>query len=776
LSKASDGHARLRVSIQGLVQGVGFRPFVYRLADGLALGGGVRNTRSGATIEVEGTSASIEGFLVRLKDELPAHARLDRVRTESIEPRGETVFSIWPSESSGEKTAVILPDLATCELCRAELLNPTNRRFRYPFTNCTHCGPRFSILLAIPYDRPNTTMSAFEMCPECRREYDDPRDRRFHAQPNACPVCGPQVAFWSGDGARLAEGDEALAGAVRALRKGEIVAVKGLGGFHLMADATSEEAVQRLRQAKAREEKPFALMAPHLDWIAKACVVSPLEREILTSRAAPIALLGRRREACVAPAVAPGNPALGVMLPYTPLHHLLLRELSSPVVATSGNRSDEPICIDEREALERLRGIADVFLVHDRPIARPIDDSVVRVVAGRELLLRRARGYAPLPIPHAPATVSVLALGAHLKSAVALLTGDRTFVSQHIGDLDTSEARSSFHRAVQDLPRLYDCVPDLVACDAHPDYASTQAAERLHPEPIRIQHHHAHVVSCMADSRIDGQVLGVAWDGTGYGPDGTVWGGEFLLATAASYTRVASLRAFSLPGGETAVREPRRSALGLLFERFGPAAFTRSNLPTVGAFTRAEMPVLEDMLSCGVGSPRTSSVGRLFDALASLVGSRQVATFEGQAAMELEYLVDGRTSADAYPFDLVPDDPLIVDWAPLLDAVLNDLARETPAKVVERFHNALVEMIVAVAGRVGERRVVLSGGCFQNAYLTERSITRLREAGHEPFWHHQVPPNDGGIALGQAIAAAAQATLVARRPSATGRPDGVDSL
>jgi hydrogenase maturation protein HypF len=753
---AQGARERLRAVVRGAVQGVGFRPFVYRLAHDLGLTGWVANSPHGVVIELEGGQEALRSFLLRLEREKPPRAAIQSLEPAFLDPVGFTGFEIRPSDPTGSPTALVLPDIATCPDCLAEIRDPADRRYGYPFTNCVNCGPRFSIIRTLPYDRSNTTMARFPLCPRCRAEYEEPADRRFHAQPTACPACGPQLACWDTDGRLLAERERALELAVQAVRRGEIVAVKGLGGFHLVADARSEEAVRRLRSRKQREEKPLALMYPSLDRIRGDCLVEPLEERLLASPEAPIVLLRRDRLGGVAPSVAPGNPCLGVMLPYTPLHHLLLQALDHPVVATSGNRADEPICTDEREALVRLTGLADLFLVHDRPIARHVDDSIVRLLLGRELLLRRARGYAPLPLLLQEGGPPTLAVGAHLKSTVAVRVGRAAFLSQHIGDLETPEASEAFERVIGDLERLYAVSPTGVVCDAHPDYRSTRYAETRGAPLLRVQHHQAHVFACMADNDLAGPLLGVAWDGTGYGPDGTVWGGEFFRVTPTACERVAHLRTFRLPGGEQAVREPRRSALGLLFALFGEEALARQELRPVAAFAPAERPLLARMLARGINSPLTSSAGRLFDGVAALLDLRQRALFEGQAAMELEWAAEGASLEASYPLPVRPAGPLhLVDWEPLLTALLADLAagRET-AGLACRFHNSLAEAVVRVAEIVGEAKVLLTGGCFQNRLLTERTVARLRAAGFHPYWHQRVPPNDGGIALGQLVAAA----------------------
>lgn len=745
---------RLRVVVRGAVQGVGFRPFAYRLATELKLNGWVLNSAQGVFIEVEGERDALQKFLSCLQTDKPPRAVIQSLESSFLEATGYGVFEIRETQDHGAKTALILPDIATCAECLSEIVDPTNRRFRYPFTNCTNCGPRFSIIQELPYDRANTSMKTFVMCDECEREYNDPLDRRFHAQPNACSRCGPKLQLWNESGEVVSNGDDSLHDAARAVRDGKILALKGIGGFQLIVDARSEAAVTRLRKRKHREEKPFAVMYPSLDRVRAHCQVSDLEGRLLLSPESPIVLLLRqpnRQDVC-APSIAPGNPNLGVMLPYTPLHHLLMRDLDFPVVATSGNLSDEPICIDEHEALKRLRDIADVFLVHNRPIVRHIDDSIVRIMCGRELILRRARGYAPLPL-HLPGVLpTVLAVGAHLKNSIALSVGQNIFVSQHIGDLETKEAYDAFRRSAGDLPKLYDAKPETVVCDLHPDYLSTKFATELgFPSVQRIQHHWAHIAACMAENEIEAPALGVAWDGTGYGLDETIWGGEFLLAQGGSFIRVAHFRQCRLPGGEAAIKEPRRSALGLLYEIFGDKLWDRTDLLT--AFSPSEMSILRQILEKQINAPLTSSVGRLFDAVASLIGLRHQTTFEGQAAMELEFAL--RSGCDeAYPFELRDELPMALDWQPAIVQLLADCELGlSPDLVAAKFHNMLVETIVAVARKVGQPKVVFSGGCFQNRYLAERAVARLRAENFRPYWHQRVPPNDGGISLGQIIAA-----------------------
>ncbi len=749
---------RVRISIQGAVQGVGFRPFVYRLATEMDLAGWVVNSSQGVRIEAEGKPPALRVFLERLKKEIPPRASIYSIEFSFLDPGGYSGFQVRESDSAGEKTAVVLPDIAVCAKCAAEIRDPADRRFRYPFTNCTDCGPRYSIIHSVPYDRANTTMSAFTMCEDCRAEYDDLKSRRFHAQPNACPVCGPKLELWDGRGGVLAAGDEALLAAAVTVRRGGILALKGLGGFHLITDAQNEEAARRLRRAKNREEKPFALMFPSLAQIEAHCELTPEERNLLLSPASPIVLLKRGLSAGmrrIAPSVAPGNPDLGAMLPYTPLHCLLFDELNSPAVATSGNIKDEPICTDERDALERLNGVADAFLVHDRRIARPVDDSVCRIVMGRPLVLRRARGYAPLPVFAGVRLPKILAMGAHLKSSVAIASGSRIFASQHLGDLETMEAVKNLKQTTADFCALFGFEPERVACDLHPDYASTRFAASLGAPLVRVQHHYAHVLACMADNDLRPPLLGVSWDGTGLGPDGTVWGGEFIRITPKGWERVAHLRQFPLPGGDKAAREPRRSALGLLHEMLGPEGVFSGGAAAVGGFGPRELKVLGRMLGQGLNSPRTSSAGRLFDAVSSLLGLRHAIRYEGQAAMELEWAAGTAVSEESYPFELPEGTPARLDWEPAVRAIMHDMDLGAGAALIARkFHNTLADMIIAVARAAGEERVLLTGGCFQNLLLTELAFAKLLAAGLRPYRHQLIPPNDGGIAAGQALACA----------------------
>jgi hydrogenase maturation protein HypF len=729
----------------------------------LELRGWVLNSAQGVFIDVEGAGERVREFVARLGTEAPRRAVIRSIECSFLEATGYERFEIRESDDAGGKSVLILPDIATCADCAREIFDPEDRRYRYPFTNCTNCGPRFSIIESLPYDRANTSMKKFAMCPDCGREYHDPLDRRFHAQPNACPRCGPQLELWDAGGDVLSRREEALLEAAEMIRQGKILALKGVGGFQLMADAGSGEAVRLLRARKHREEKPFALMAPTLEQVRRECEVSHAEEDLLLSGESPIVLLRRTLGPSgpfspsgpfppVASSVAPGNPCLGVMLPCSPLHHLLLAELNFPVIATSGNLTGEPICIDEREALERLRGIADFFLVHDRPIVRHMDDSIARILLGRTQVLRRARGYAPFPIHVSAPLPAILAVGAHMKASVALSVGPEVFISQHIGDLETAAAHAAFRQTAADLPRLYDATPEAVACDLHTDYLSTQFAAELPAPCHRVQHHFAHVLACMAENDLEPPALGVAWDGTGLGTDGTVWGGEFLRARGNGFERVAHLRQFRLAGGDAPARQPRRSALGVLFEIFGGGLWERDEWRH--NFSKGEERLLRRMLARKINAPLTSSAGRLFDAAASLIGLRQQCAFEGQAAMELEFAIDPH-AIGAYPFEIDHGAPHVIDWEPMILEMLGNVRSGLDIGTISaRFHNTLAEIIVAVARKAGEQTIVLTGGCFQNAELTRRAVERLRASGFDAHWHQRIPPNDGGIALGQIIAAA----------------------
>jgi hydrogenase maturation protein HypF len=764
---AATGRARSRIVVEGIVQGVGFRPFVHALATRLGLAGFVGNDAAGVFVEVEGDPAAVAGFAAALEREAPPLAVIDRVGVTAAEPTGAAAFVIAPSVAGGERSTLVSPDTATCADCLRELLDPADRRYRYPFVNCTNCGPRFTIITSTPYDRPATTMAGFELCAACAAEYHDPADRRFHAQPVCCAACGPALRLLDADGkeatgAGPGDGDP-LAATIAALRGGRVVAIKGLGGYHLAADATDPAAVAALRGGKHREDKPFALMVAGLAEARRLCHVDGLEASMLTGPHRPIVLLRRRGDPDppVAQAVAPGNRFLGLMLPYTPLHHLLAAGLGRPFVLTSGNVSDEPIAYQDDDALARLGGIADLLLTHDRAIHTRTDDSVTRAVAGRELPIRRSRGYVPRPVPVAGAFPRpVLACGAELKNTFALAKGSRVFVSHHIGDLENYETLRSFTTGIAHFERLFDAAPAVLACDTHPEYLSTKyaldRAAASGAELVRVQHHHAHIASCLADNGEAGPVIGVAFDGTGYGEDGTIWGGEFLVADLASSERAGSLAPVALPGGAAAIREPWRMAAAYL-DAIGEAA---SPTAVAGRNARRWDEVLA-VARAGLNSPLTSSAGRLFDAAAAVLGVRDAVNYEGQAAIELEQLAD-RRERGAYPARLVDDGGLFrVAGTDLVAAVAGETAAGTdPALVAARFHNGVAACVVAACERVraagGPGTVALSGGVFQNLLLVERVLAGLEEAGFRVLTHSRVPPNDGGISLGQAAVAGAR--------------------
>ena len=730
---------RVRARVEGTVQGVGFRPYVYRLASELGCSGHVLNDARGVVVEVEADTKSVERFLARLPAEAPPLARIERVAAESVPVTGETGFAIRASPPGGEPFAAVTADTATCAECLEELFDPADRRHRYPFVNCTNCGPRFTIVRGVPYDRPLTTMAGFTMCPACAAEYENPLDRRFHAQPNACPECGPRARLVGSDA------EDAVAAAASALRDGAILAVKGVGGYHLACRADDEAAVAALRARKHREDKPFALMAPTVVAARALVGLGPAEEDLLVSGARPIVLATRRPDAPVAAAVAPGAPELGVMLPYSPLHHLLLADVGAPLVLTSGNVSDEPIAYTDDDALERLAPIADGFLVHDRPIQTRTDDSVVRVVDERPLVLRRSRGYVPdsigLPVT---AARHVLACGAELKSTFCVAKGARAWVGHHIGDLQNYETLRSFVAGVAHFEALFAVKPEVVAHDLHPEYLSTKVAlERDGVDLVGVQHHHAHLAACLAEQGETGQALGAIYDGTGYGTDGTVWGGELLRGDLCGFERVGSLFAVRMPGGEAAIRQPWRMACAWT-QAAGveaPAALAaRPGWDEVSALART-----------GLASPLTSSVGRLFDAVAALCGLRSEITYEGQAAIELEAACDA-AERGAYAFGPA------LDARPTVAAVVDDIARGTDAGVIAaRFHNALAAATARALLEHGPDTVVLSGGVFANRCLLSRTRALLGEAGVRVLVPERLPPGDGGISYGQAAVAAGSA-------------------
>jgi hydrogenase maturation protein HypF len=747
---------RVRARVHGTVQGVGFRPYVHRLAGELELGGFVLNDERGVLLEVEGDDAAVDAFLARLPAEVPPLASVERVEHQPLDPCGEAAFAIVASSGGGEPLALVSPDTATCEDCLAELFDPADRRHRYPFINCTNCGPRFTIVRSVPYDRPRTTMAGFAMCARCRAEYDDPADRRFHAQPNACPDCGPTLRL--GD----ARGAAALAAAVAALKAGEIIAVKGLGGFHLACRAGDEEAVASLRARKDREDKPFALMAPDLATARELVELGPHEESLLEGRARPIVLAPRRPAARVAAAVAPGSADLGVMLPYTPLHHLLLADTATTLVMTSANVSDEPIAYRDDEAATRLAGIADHVLGHDRPIHVRTDDSVMRARrSGAPLVLRRSRGHVPASIGLPLAAPPLLACGAQLKSTFCVAKGERAWVGHHIGDLANLETLLAFREGIAHFETLFAVAPAIVAHDLHPGYLSTAyALEREGVALEGVQHHHAHLAACLAEHGEDGPALGAIFDGTGYGTDGTVWGGELLVGDLAGFERVGHLRPVRLPGGEQAIRQPWRMACAWLQEAHGAPPLRPASL--AAAVDGEAWEAVAMLARTAVVAPVTTSMGRLFDAVAALCGLRARVTYEGQAAAELEGAAASAGESDPYPLEVVDGEPLVLDpRATLLAAEADVRAGAAPGSVAARFHAAVArataDASALAAARHGLDTVVLSGGVFQNRLLLDGAAGRLAGLGLRVLVPERLPPNDGAISYGQAAVAAARA-------------------
>lgn len=750
----SDAIIRRIIHAEGTVQGVGFRPFVYRRAVALGLAGTVRNEPAGVRIDVEGAGSAVEALVAALGAELPELARLARIAIHAAAPSGSIGFSIAASDDAGARGALPPADVAPCRDCAAELRDPANRRYRYPFINCTTCGPRLSIVTSLPYDRARTAMAGFPLCAACRGEHEDPTSRRFHAEPNACPRCGPSLAFEPGSGARIV-GDAALAGAADALRRGDIVAIKGVGGFHLACDARDDAAVRRLRDRKRREARPFALMAPDLAGIEARAIVSPAERAALESPARPIVLLARRPGSDLAPSIAPGLAELGFLLPPSPLHQLLLDAFAGPLVMTSGNVADEPIARDEDEARRRLGAIADAFLVHDRPIAARLDDSIARVERGVTRVLRRARGLTPEPLAlRSPR--SILACGADLKSTFCLATGGLAVVSQHLGGLAGLDARAAFREALATWTELLRFEPEVIACDLHPDYASTRFAESLGLPIVRVQHHHAHVAACLAEQDRHAPVVGIVFDGAGFGLDGTTWGGEILVADRRRAIRAAHLRCVRQPGGDAAAREPWRMALAYLDDAGEPLDAAGAPLDRL-----RDLALLARASRRGVASPWTSSAGRLFDAVAAITGVCASAQYEGQAAMELQAASGSIDDAAPYPFRVTGRAPAAIDLRDAVKAIARDVRdRRSTAEIGARFHATLASAAASVAAEIAREHsidaVVLTGGCFQNDRLAAACEARLAALGLEVLRPARFPPNDGGVSLGQAAVAAAR--------------------
>ncbi|MGA2961446.1 MAG: carbamoyltransferase HypF [Candidatus Korobacteraceae bacterium] len=752
---------RKRIDLQGIVQGVGFRPYVFRLATERKLAGVISNTSSGVTVEVEGSSEVIDEFVARLPQEPPPLARIIQLDVTVIPCRGESDFRILPSRRDEHVQTLISADVATCADCLSELFDPADRRYGYPFINCTNCGPRFTIVRDIPYDRPYTSMAEFRMCAECQREYDDPLNRRFHAQPNACWRCGPQLELLDKNGIRI-EGADPLSATAELIAAGRVAAVKGLGGFHLAADATNAEAVRRLRERKHRVEKPFAVMVPDMAAAEVFCEIDSISRQLLTSVQRPIVLLPWKRPSAIAAEVAPGNSYLGLFLPYTPLHHLLFAKTGArALVMTSANLSEEPIVIGNEEAVERLKELADCLLVHNREILLRCDDSVMRVSDGRPRQLRRSRGFVPVPVFLHRAMPSILAVGGELKNTICITKGKHAFLSQHIGDLENFESYRFFEEAIAHLRKILEIEPAIVAYDLHPDYFCTRwALQQQGMELVGVQHHHAHIASCMAEHHLEGSVIGFALDGTGYGTDGRIWGGEVMVAGYEDFRRVAHFDYVKLPGGAAAIREPWRMAVSYLAHHFGPecAGIDRAFLRGLDPH---KLKLLLNMMKRDVNSPLTSSCGRLFDAVAALTGVRQTVNYEAQAAIELENAITEPVGEEAYELKVTPGaaDPWIIDTKPLFSELLDDLRCQTPVSAISaKFHLGLVDVFARIAQHIRDRerlnRVCLSGGTFQNRFLSERLQQRLAGLSFEVFAHSEVPAGDGGLSLGQALVAA----------------------
>ena len=741
---------RFGLTISGIVQGVGFRPFLYREATERRLSGFVRNTSAGVYAEVEGDLSDCEAFFAALEAKAPPLSRITAIQREEIPVRGGTAFTILSSENGG-KTALVSPDIGICDACRRELFDPADRRYRYPFINCTDCGPRFSIIKDIPYDRASTSMAAFTQCAPCRREYDDPLDRRFHAQPNACADCGPHLSFFIGG--KPEQGDPVLL-AEDCIRRGGIVAVKGLGGFHLACDAQNEQAVALLRARKQRYEKPFAVMARNLSAVRAFCEVSAEEEALLTGFRKPIVLLRKKPEIALALSVAPGNARLGVMLPYTPLHCLLMERFAA-LVMTSGNISDRPMIYKDEDALAAFAPLADAELTHNRPIVRRIDDSVCVVSRGEQRFIRRARGFAPEPLPLKGNGRTILAVGAQEKNTFCLLKGNNAFLSGHIGDLDDPDTEQALVSEIGSFERLFDAEPECVVCDPHPDYVSAKIARSLGLPVLTVQHHRAHFASVLAEHGENGPALGFIWDGTGYGDDGTIWGGETLFGTISDSRRAGHILPFSLLGGEAAVREPWRCALSVCSIALGEEQALRY-FPA----REKEARLLLQAAESGLNAPKTTSMGRLFDAVAALCGLRESVAYEAQAAIELEQAADAE-EAGAYHFDILAENGgWVYDWRPVIRSILTDISAGVPAgRVSMRFHRALISLLAEAAEKAlletGVRKVALSGGCFQNELLLTLGANALEARGFTVLYNRLVPCNDGGICFGQAAAAAA---------------------
>lgn len=753
-------HVGRTLEIEGMVQGVGFRPFIYRLATRYELKGQVANTASGVSVHVEGDPKNIERFCRALVEKRPPLSQVTRVSTHPVRPGGFTHFQIKKSEKYATKSVLIAPDVSICDDCRREMFDPENRRFRYPFINCTNCGPRYTIIHDIPYDRPNTTMKRFAMCKECRSEYSDPVNRRFHAQPNACPICGPKVILLDRNEQKL-PGQSPIERGLALLKQGLILAVKGLGGFHLAVDAENDEAIARLRRKKHREEKPFAVMSRDVATIRKFAQVDPEEEALLQSPERPIVILRKKEPNPLSKAISPGSNTFGIMLPYTPLHLLLFDHDLTALVMTSGNMSEEPLARENDDAFEQLSGIADYFLVHNREIYLRCDDSIVRHTESATRLFRRSRGYVPAPIFLTRVVPQILACGAQLKNTICLTRENQAFLSQHIGDIENLSTYQFYESTIEHMKRILDIHPAIIAHDLHPDYLSTRYARASRDvEKSGVQHHHAHVVSCMAEHMLDGPVIGISLDGTGHGTDGAVWGGEILVSELDRFERAAYLSYVPMPGGAAAIKEPWRMAISYLYDAFGEGLWNL-NLPLFQEIEEKKIKIIIESILKQINTPDTSSMGRLFDGIAAIVGLRNTVSYEGQAAMELEKLAKVETSA-SYDYEWVPGDVHRILLTPIVSGVVRDMEKGVALwDVSTKFHTTLIRLFSRLSEVIrkerGLNRAVLSGGVFQNAVFLTGLSKALEKKGFQVFTHRLVPTNDGGISLGQAMIAASVA-------------------
>ncbi|WP_028864774.1 carbamoyltransferase HypF [Psychromonas aquimarina] len=747
---------RYQINVQGRVQGVGFRPFVAVTASQLNLSGWVRNIRQSVLIEIEGLPLETETFVQQLQADAPAASKIDLLNKKQIKNQGDSGFHILPSSGQNDGAVNISPDTGICKACRNELFSKENRRYRYPFICCTQCGPRYSILRALPFDRHNTTLNAFPMCEDCLQEYKNPKDRRFHAQGINCQQCGPKISYVNQQGQAIAEKEQALTLAIAALQAGKILAVKGLTGFHIIADAYNNEAVLRLREKKQRPAKPFAVMYADVPMVEADCLLGDKEKLLLSSAASPIILLeNKQTNLSLSPAIAPNNPYLGVMLAYTPLHMLICRAVNKPLIVTSANRSGEPVCSDNDQALELLGQMVDGFVMHDREIYQGLDDSIVKFVNNEPMLLRRARGYVPDYLPLETEQASILALGGQLKNSIALTKGKRLYLSQYIGDLDNLASIHRHQKIRKIMHSLIGTEADIAACDLHPDYVTTQLAKETALPVISTQHHAAHLYAAMMEHQIKEQAFGVVWDGNGYGEDGTLWGGEFIAAAEGKPQRVAALLPFKLPGGSAAIKEPRRVALSLLYEIYGEDISSEEMVNSLSPFDPLTIKQIQKMLLNNINSPLTSSAGRLFDGISSLLDLVQINSFEGEAAMRLEFAA--KTSSDRAVYSLPVDfsvSPNIIDWRPMLIEIIADINNNLSAAVIaRRFHNSAAAVILKISQHYSAAQVLLSGGCFQNTLLIETTYALLQKQGIEVLWHKKIPANDAGICVGQVKAA-----------------------